>query len=109
MSSNRFQEEVKTLENLEQSFLEDDDISGLTLAEVEERLRGETSLPEGFRTCILHQNLLIYLIGIRDDVPHITGSITVKADLTVSLTVDNKVVPSSQYDTKESAQTYNRQ
>ena len=44
-SSSRFQQELKRQKSLEQSFMENDNIASITLAEVKERLRREAALP----------------------------------------------------------------
>ena len=96
-TSSRFQLEEKRLDTLEQSFMENDNISGLTVSQLEERLRAETTLPEDFKICIVEQALLVYLIKVTEDIPKIMGSIIVRSDFTMAVTVDEKVVPSTQY------------
>src|SRR6218665_1134103 len=98
-TSSRLQLQEERLDNLEQSFLENDNISGLTVSELEERLRNETTVPQDFKICVCEQVLLLYVIKITEDIalPEIVGSIIVKSDFTLVVTVDEKVVPSSQF------------
>ena len=79
--------------------MENDNISGLTVSELEERLRNETTVPQDFKICVCEQVLLPYVIKITEDIalPKIVGSIIVKSDFTLVVTVDEKVVPSSQF------------
>jgi THAP domain-containing protein 1/3 len=96
-TSSRSQLEEKRLDSLEQCFLEKDKISGLTISELKERLQSETTVPEDFNICITEQSLLVYLINVTEDIPKITGSIIVRSDFTMAVTVDEKVVPATQY------------
>jgi len=58
----------------------------------------ETILPSGFTiTLVSKTDLLIYKLCVADNVPQIKASVTVRADLSVSATFDDKIVPVSQY------------
>src|SRR6218665_1572506 len=98
-TSSRLQLQEERLDNLEQSFMENDNISGLTVLELEEQLRNETTVPQDFKICVCEQVLLLYVIKITQDIalPKIVGSIIVKSDFTLVVTVNEKVVPSSQF------------
>ena len=70
------------MDTLEQLFSASDDISGLTLAEIQSKLLAETTIPEGYCTTLMYNKLFIYLLNVTDDVPRIAASITVDNDLT---------------------------
>jgi len=83
------------MDMLEQLFSESDDISGLTLAEIQSKLQAETTIPEGYCMTLMYSKLFIYLLNVTDDVPRIAASITVDKDLTAIVSVDQKVVSKS--------------
>src|SRR6218665_1820247 len=59
-TSSRLQLQEERLDNLEQSFMENDNISGLTVLELEERLRNETTVPQDFKICVCEQVLVSF-------------------------------------------------
>ena len=96
-TSQRQELEALELNQLETSFLADDDISGLHPSEIGNKLNEESTRPEGFFTSIVGDTLLIYMLGINDDIPKIQGCIIVKQDHQVVLSIDNKITPASQF------------
>jgi len=97
-SSSRHRSEVDRLAELEQSMLVSDDIAGLTLPEVQQRLQSEDCLPEGYKVTVIDNCLLAYLLTIRDGVPTITGSVVLDSDLAVTVSLDGHCVSSSHYE-----------
>jgi hypothetical protein len=95
-SSSRHEQQVGQLEQLEQSFVASDDISLLTLAEVARKQQDET-VPTGFTVTVMEKSLLIYLLDTQSVVTKISACIKIAEDFTVVVTLDDKVVPSSQY------------
>src|SRR6218665_4071868 len=95
-SSSRLDYEAMILGQMEESFLAEDDISTLSVSEIADRLGKETTLPQGFSIKCIDQALFIYIIEVTDDVPKIKGSITVKADLSVVVAIEEKIIPASQ-------------
>jgi len=96
-SSSRLEYEANVLEQMEESFLAADDISQLSTAEIADRLQKESTLPQGFTMKHIDQTLFIYIIQVTDDVPRIKGSITVKADRSPVVSVDDNIIPMSQF------------
>lgn len=94
-SSRREHEEIE-LGLLNASFKVADDISALTLAEIEQRLSSETTRPTGFRTAILDERLIIYLLAMQNSVPVVLAAVTVDSNLTLSLSNNGQLVAASQ-------------
>jgi len=85
-ASSRRHQEMKQFENLEETFMAEDNISQLDLNEVHDKLRSETAIPSGFTvTSISPAALLIYILAVTDDIPRIKANITVRDDFTVAV------------------------
>jgi len=97
-SSRRHQSVVDRLAVLEQSMLVSDDISGLTLPEVQQRLQSQDCLPEGYIFTFVDDCLSAYLMTVTDGVPTITGSVVLDSDLAVTVSLDGHSVSPSHYD-----------
>ena len=61
-TSSRLEHQERALQNLEVSFIADDDISHLSLDEIAKKL-GSESIPEGFSIRIIDQTLVVYISG----------------------------------------------
>jgi hypothetical protein len=96
-ASSRQEQDVRRMDILEQSFHAADDISSLSIAEILERLKTETALPDGFNFTIADNALLIYLIHVSDNIPSIKACLAVQEDLKVVVSLDGKSVPGSQF------------
>jgi len=96
-SSSRRADEARKLAELETSFSASDDISTLSLADVQAKLQAETPVPTGFTYTLVDDVLLIYLLQMNADIPKLAACITVKSDMTVSCSMQDKVIPASQY------------
>ena len=95
-SSRQHLEEQK-LDQLNQSFLAEDDITQLTLSAIREKLENEETAPSGFTFAELDDKLIIYSIRCDRSVPKIVASLTLTTDHSVSVAVDGQLVPASQY------------
>lgn len=96
-ASSRLEHEAQEMEQMEQSFLADDDISQLSISEISDRLRQETTLPSGFTITLHDQNLFAYIIEVTGDgIPKIAAAVTLKTDRTVVLSIEGKIIPASQ-------------
>jgi hypothetical protein len=93
---NRRQREAEELEVLSASFRAQDDVSALTMSELELRLSSENTRPSGFRTTVYSNQLLIYMVTVKDAVPSIAASITVSEDMKISAYVGGHLIPASQ-------------
>jgi hypothetical protein len=82
---------------LNASFKAADDISDLSLLEIEQRLSAEITRPTGFSSVILNERLVIHFLSVQDEVPTVTASVSVDSDFTVSLSSRGQQVPASQY------------
>ena len=96
-SASRRQHEARALEDMEASFRQEDDISKASFADIAHRLRGEETVPSGFTVWVHDQTLLVCLLEITDEIPSIRASVCVRPDLSVALSLDEKVVPHSQF------------
>jgi hypothetical protein len=90
------EQETRQLQQFEQSFIDSDNISTLSLSEVADKLRSE-SVPTGFTVTVVGESLLIYVLDIQTDVAKIPACIRVAKDFTVIVTLHDKVDPPSQY------------
>lgn len=96
--STRRENESQLQDILNQSFNAGDDLTQLTLAAIEEKLRTEATAPKGFRTLLDEDKLIIYLVAVdRRDVPQISASIVINSTHNVVVSLANKIVPTSQY------------
>jgi len=96
-ASNRRQRQADELDFLSASFTAHDDVSHMTVDEIEQRLSTESTRPTGFTTCVYNGVLLTYMICVEDGVPRISASVTINDDLTVCVSVDGQRTPSSQF------------
>ena len=95
--SSRREQEVRQLDILEQSFNAADDISSWSLSEIFSTLNAETALPAGFTLTKLDSELLIYMIHVSTGNPVIQTCITLREDLSVTVSLDRKSVPASHF------------
>jgi hypothetical protein len=96
-AGSRREQEARRLDMLEASFQASDDISDVTADELVEKLRAETTVPSGFTYTVVDQKLFVFLLTTANDVPKVSACITVKSDLTVVVSLEEKVVSASQY------------
>ena len=97
-ASRRRETEAAHFENLEESFIADDKISGLSLAEINRKLMTESVLPTGFSTNVTDAALIAYIMVQQDDgIPRISASITVTSDLSVTVFVNAVTVPATKF------------
>ena len=97
-SSSRHQQEAARLDVLEQSFTASDNVSGLTLTEIQARLQAETAVPGGFLTAIQSDKLLIYVLDVDDCIPRVLACITLDNDLHLTLSLNQSRVSSTHYE-----------
>lgn len=97
-SSSRFEAQSRRLDELEQSFLESDDVSSLTVSQIADKLREDATLPSGFTITIVDNTLLMYMLKLVSGIPKITASININSDLSVAVTLDDSAVPASQFE-----------
>ena len=97
-SAQRRQHEAATMQQLEETFRKEDDLADASITDIAERLQHETATTlQGFTVSVVNQTLLIYLLEINNDVPHIRASILVKSDYSLVLSMDGKTIPCSQF------------
>lgn len=96
-SSSRREVEASRLEQLQQSSTACDDISSLSLTDIAGKLQSETTAPAGFTVTLIDQSLLIYLLDTQTPVTKISAGIKIAQGLSVVVTLEDKVVPASQY------------
>jgi hypothetical protein len=96
-ASSRFEREVDQLNVLEQSFLDADDISSLSLDEVLVKLKAEAALPSGFSFNTVDSMLLIYWLQVQDSIPRVKACITLQVDFAVTVSLDGKSVEASDF------------
>ena len=58
-STSQHEREARRLHLLEESLDADDNISGLSLSEIQAKLQAETALPEGYLTTVISEKLII--------------------------------------------------
>ena len=96
--TSRREQQLLEMNILEESFRANDDISELSLTELSSRIQDETTAPSGFTVVIVGDSLFVYFLKIQtDNTPTIVASITVQNDFTIVVSVNAKVVPSSEY------------
>jgi len=52
-------------------------------------------MPQVYTITVVDQALLVYLLQINNELPHIRASILVKCDHSLELSMDEKTIPSS--------------
>ena len=96
--TSRREQQLLEMNILGESFRANDDISELSLIELSSRIQDETTAPSGFTVVIVGDLLFVYFLKIQtDNTPTIIASITVQNDFTIVVSVNAKVVPSSEY------------
>jgi len=69
------------------------------VSDIAAKLLKETSLPQGFTITAVDDSLLIYLLQLNNDrTPSTVACIAMKSDLTVTCSLQGKVVSASQYE-----------
>ena len=96
-SASRREQESLKLQQLEKSFSASDDISDLTLTEIQTKLESEIAVPDGYCRTIIGSKLLIYLLDTDGDVPQLSACISLHADMKPVVSVRQKVVSQSYY------------
>ena len=97
-SSSRFEAQSRRMNELELSFLDSDNVSGLTVTQLADKLQGDEALPTGFTMTIIDDALLITILKLESCIPKITASINVNSDLSIAVTLDDSIVPASQFE-----------
>ena len=83
---------------MEQSFHASDDISALTVTELAEKLKTESTVPDGYTILIKNSSLLICWLEVGSDMMAVLKScIVINYDLTIVISLDGKAVPAAQY------------
>jgi len=96
-SSSRGAEESRRLEELEESFTASDSLSALSHAEIADKLRAESTVPQEFIITAADESVLMYLFRMTNDTPQVVASVTLKSDMTLVCSLNDKVVPASEY------------
>jgi len=74
-----------------------DDISSWSLSEILDTLNAESALPAGFTSTKLDSILLIYMIHVSTSTQVFKACITLREDLSVTVSLDRKSVPASHF------------
>jgi hypothetical protein len=93
----RLAREENRLNVMEQLFFAADDISGLSVDELCDKLKAEETLPSGFIFTVVESVLFIYWLQVQDCIPCIKASIAVKNDCTVTVSLEGETVAASQF------------
>ena len=96
-SASRREHEALKMDALEELFCADDDISGLTLAEIQSKLQGETAIPDGYSITLKDSKLFVYLLDVTDSMPQVAASIAIHEDFSTVVSVHQKLVSKSMY------------
>jgi len=96
-SSSRRAEEAGRLEELEASFNADDDLTQLSHSDIADSLKSESAVPDGFIVNSVDDSLLLYLLQMTNHIPKVVSCICLKHDMSVVCSLDDKLVPASQY------------
>jgi len=96
-SASRRERETLKLQQLEESFSANDDISALTLSDIQAKLESETAVPDGYCRAIISSKLLLCLLDVDGDVPQLAACITLHMDLKPVVSVSGKLVSKSHY------------
>ena len=96
-SASRREHEALKMDALEELFCADDDISGLTLAEIQSKLQGETAIPDGYSITLKDSKLFVYLLDVTDSMPQVAASIAIHEDFSTVISVHRKLVSKSMY------------
>jgi len=96
-ASSRLQMEAGRLDILEKSFHAADDISDVPLTDILDRLQTETAVPSGFTYTAMDNCMLIYYLLVEGNIASIKACITLQNDLSVTVSLEGKVVPHTQF------------
>lgn len=96
-ASSRRETEARRLEVLEESFVAEDKITGLSLADIESKLKLESSIPGGFQIFLSDGLLILCMLTTTEGIPKVTGSISVNDNMNVVVAVNGSVIPHNQY------------
>ena len=96
-ASCRLEQHSQRLQELEESFLSEDIVTGLSAVELEAKLKCQTTVPSGFMTSVMESNLVIFMLQMDNDVAKVAGSITVNSNLNVTVSLSGTVVDGDQY------------
>ena len=89
--------EARRLEVMEESFVAEDNITGLTLADIELKLNAETSMPTGFQIFHTESLLMICRLTVTDGIPKVASSISLSPDLVIVVAIEGSAVPVTQF------------
>ena len=96
--STRREREAEEQTRLEQSFMVDDDLSQLSMTEINDKLRAAVTAPQGFVTLLENDQLILYIVTMDTrDLPFISASIVIRHNQSAVVTIKDKIVPASQY------------
>ena len=93
----RRETEARRLEVLEESFTADDKISGLNVADIEHKLKSESSVPGGYQTFVSDGLLMLCMLTTTDGIPKVSCSISVNSQLCVVVALKGSAVPHHMY------------
>lgn len=97
-SARRQQQDAERYDMMEQSFHASDDISALTVTELAEKLKSESTVPDGYTIIIKNSSLLICWLEVGSNMMAVLKScIVINFDLTIVVSLDGKAVPAAQY------------
>ena len=82
---------------MEESFTANDRLSALSHAEIADKVKAESTVPQGFIVTAADESVLMYLFRMANDIPQVVTSVTLKSDMTVVCSLHDKVVPVSEY------------
>lgn len=82
---------------LKESLVVDDDISCLMLSDIKKKLEEETTITEDFVISIVDQSLLVYMLKLNLGIPKVKACVTIGEDRRVVVSLNGKVIPSSEY------------
>jgi len=85
------------MDELEASFHASDDITSLSNSEIIDKLKSDSTVPEGCLFTVIDERLLLYLLQMINDVPKIVCCVCLKRDLQVVCSLEDNVVPQSQF------------
>jgi len=100
-ASGRRLKEAEDLELLYDSFQVEDNLEALTPGEILKKLQNESTAPVGYHVTVVNEQLCIYRLKLSDSILNVKASIIVKPatsiGLTVTVSIDNKIIPSAHY------------
>lgn len=96
-TSSRLECHQRQLEEMEVSFYASEDVTNLSVSELAEKLRADTTLPTSYTITVADEKLLIILLDLTSGIPKIAASLTLDSSFTVIAAVQDNVIPASQY------------